>query len=190
MFSLIELSLHRVVKLSLIGILSIISLQSQTTTYHFVFNLPENSSYFDRINQNELVVMNVLNTKIILEDLERPSVISQIFYIKAFVKNIELPLSYGYYRKLDVYDEVVDAPNQLWNIFMVREYEAMRVFKQNPDYANVCQYIVEEEPDFILVDKDQFYFDGENYVPIYFRVRGCGTQIYENDDYLLYQFYW
>lgn len=190
MFSLIELSLHRVVKLSLIGILSIISLQSQTTTYHFVFNLPENSSYFDRINQNELDVMNVLNTKIILEDLERPSVISQIFYIKAFVKNIELPLSYGYYRKLDVYDEVVDAPNQLWNIFMVREYEAMRVFKQNPDYANVCQYIVEEEPDFILVDKDQFYFDGENYVPIYFRVRGCGTQIYENDDYLLYQFYW
>lgn len=190
MFSLIELSLHRVVKLSLIGILSIISLQSQTTTYHFVFNLPENSSYFDRINQNELDVMNVLNTKIILEDLERPSVISQIFYIKAFVKNIELPLSYGYYRKLDVYDEVVDAPNQLWNIFMVREYEAMRVFKQDPDYANVCQYIVKEEPDFILVDKDQFYFDGENYVPIYFRVRGCGTQIYENDDYLLYQFYW
>ncbi|GEM_PF-3385676 len=190
MFSLIELSLHRVLKLSLIGILSIISLQSQTTTYHFVFNLPENSSYFDRINQNELDVMNVLNTKIILEELERPSVISQIFYIKAFVKNVELPLSYGYYRKLDVYDEVVDAPNQLWNIFMVREYEAMRVFKQDPDYANVCQYIVEEEPDFILVDKDQFYFDGENYVPIYFRVRGCGTQIYENDDYLLYQFYW
>lgn len=189
MFSLIELSIHKAIKMILIGLLMLISIQSQSTSYHFVFNRPENSSYFDRINQNELDVMNVLNTKIILEDLDRPSIISQIFYIKAFVKNVELPLSYQYYRRLDIYD-VVDAPNQLWNIFVNRDYEAMRIFKQDPDYANVCQYIVEEEPDFILVDKDQFYFDGENYVPIYFRVRGCGTQIYENDDYLLYQFYW
>lgn len=189
MFSLTELSLHKIIKISLIGLLLLISVQSQRASYHFVFNRPDNSSYLDRINQNELDVMNVLNTKIILEDLDRPSVISQIFYIKAFVKDVELPLSYGFYRRLDIYN-VIDAPNQLWNIFVNRDYEAMRIFKQDPDYENVCQYIVEEEPDFVLVDKDQYYFDGENYVPILFRVRGCGTNIYENDDYVLYQFYW
>lgn len=190
MFSFIGINIHRYIKIGLIGVLILISIQSQTNVYHFVFNRPENSSYLDRINQNEIDVMNLLNTKIILEDLDRPSVISQIFYIKSFVKNIELPLSYAYYRKLDVYDEVVSAPNELWNIFINREYEAMRIFKQDPDYENVCLYIEEEKPDFVLVDKDQFYFDGENYVPIFFRVRGCGTNIYENDDYILYQFYW
>jgi len=189
MFSLIGVNIHRYIKIGLIGVLIIISVLSQTNVYHFVFNRPENSSYLDRINQNELDVMNLLNTKIILENLDRPSVISQIFYIKAYVKNIELPLSYRIYRGLDIYD-VVDAPNELWNIFMNRDYEAMRIFKQDPDYENVCLYIEEEEPDFVLVDKNQFYFDGENYVPIFFRVRGCGTNIYENDDYILYQFYW
>lgn len=189
MFSLIGVNIHRYIKIGLIGVLIIISVLSQTNVYHFVFNRPENSSYLDRINQNELDVMNLLNTKIILEDLDQPSVISQIFYIKAYVKNIELPLSYRIYRGLDIYD-VVDAPNELWNIFMNRDYEAMRIFKQDPDYENVCLYIEEEEPDFVLVDKNQFYFDGENYVPIFFRVRGCGTNIYENDDYILYQFYW
>jgi len=190
MFSVIETYLNRLVKLSLIGGLLWFSIQAQSTSYHFVFNRPDNSSYLDRINQNELDVMNVLNTKIILEKLEHPSVVSQIFYIKAFVKNIELPLSYGYYRKLDVYDEVVSAPNELWNIFMVREYETMRVFDTLPDSANVCQYLIEEQVDFVLVDRKQYYREGEAYVPIYFRVRGCGTMIYENDDYLLYQFYW
>ena len=190
MFSLIEVYLHRYVKFGLIGILLLISIQSQSKAYHFVFNLPENSSTLDRINQNELDIMNVLNTKIILEDLDRPKVISQIFYIKAFVKQIELPLSYGYYRKLDVYDEVVTAPNELWNIFMVREYETMRVFDTIPDSANVCNYLIEEKVDFVLVDRSQYYRDGEAYVPIFFRVRGCGTMIYENDDYILYQFYW
>jgi len=190
MFSFSGINIHRYIKIGLIGVLILISIQSQTNVYHFVFNRPENSSYLDRINQNEIDMMNLLNTKIILEDLDRPSVISQIFHIKAFVKNIELPLSYAYYRKLDVYDEVVSAPNELWNIFINREYEAMRIFKQDPDYENVCLYIEEEKPDFVLVDKNQFYFDGENYVPIFFRVRGCGTNIYENDDYILYQFYW
>lgn len=189
MFSMIEPYLHRYIKLGLIGVLILISVQSQSSVYHFVFNRPENSSYLDRINQNEIDVMNLLNTKIILEDLDRPSVISQIFYIKAYVKDIELPLSYRIYRGLDIYD-VVDAPNELWNIFMNRDYEAMRIFKQDPDYENVCLYLEEEKPDFVLVDKNQFYFDGVNYVPIFFRVRGCGTSIYENDDYILYQFYW
>lgn len=189
MFSLIGGYKHKYIKLGLIGALTIISIQSQNTVYHFVFNRPENSSYLDRINQNEMDVMNLLNTKIILEDLDRPSVISQIFYIKAYVKDIELPLSYRIYRGLDIYD-VVDAPDELWNIFVNRDYEAMRIFKQDPDYANVCTYLEEEKPDFVVVDKNQFYFDGENYVPIFFRVRGCGTSIYENDDYILYQFYW
>ena len=84
----------------------------------------------------------------------------------------------------------MDAPNELWNIFVNRDLGTTQIFKQTPDTNNACQYLVEEEPDFVLVDKDQFYFDGENYVPIYFRVRGCGTNIYENDDYILYQFYW
>lgn len=189
MFSVLYEKLYVVLKVVIIGLICYVSFNYQTNPYHFVFVRDENSSYLDRINQNELEVMNVLNTKITLEKIENPKVISQIIHLKAFVKGIELPLSYRTYRKLDIYD-VVDAPNELWNIFVNRDLGTTQIFKQTPDTNNTCQYLVEEEPDFVLVDKDQFYFDGENYVPIYFRVRGCGTNIYENDDYILYQFYW
>jgi len=190
MFSVIGINIHRYIKIGLIGMLIIISVQSQNTVYHFVFNRPDNSSYLDRINQNEVDVMNLLNTKIILEDLDRPSVISQIFYIKAYVKDIELPLSYSYYRRLDVYGKVISAPNELWNIFIYRDFETMRIFDKYADYKNTCDYLVMSKVDFVLIARNQFYRENEDFVPLYIRVRDCATLIYENDDYLLYQFYW
>jgi hypothetical protein len=190
MFSLSLSYLNRKIRYALLGILVIISVYTQTEVYHFVFIRPENSSYIERIALNEIEVLNVLNTKIILENLERPKVISQIHAVKAHVKGIILPLNYGTYRTLSVYDEVVFAPSELWNIFVYRDYETMRIFKPEPDYVNTCKYLINEKVNFVLVARNQFYRENGNFVPLYFRVRDCATLVYENDDYLLYQFYW
>ncbi|MDP3443963.1 MAG: hypothetical protein Q8T08_13995, partial [Ignavibacteria bacterium] len=144
----------------------------------------------ERIPINELDALNVLNTKIILENLEHPIVISQIHAVKAHVKGIILPLNYQTYRRLRVFEEVVDAPSELWNIFVYREYETMKIFKPEPDYVNACKYLIDEKVNFVLIARNQFYRENGDFVPLYFRVRDCATLIYENDDYLLYQFYW
>jgi len=158
--------------------------------YHFVFERPNDSSYIERIPNNEIDVLNVLNTKITLEKLDRPKVVSQIHFVRAYVKNITLPLSYRTYRSLHVYEEVIEAPSELWNIFVYRDFETMRIFDTTPDYANTCKYLIEEKVDFVLVARNQFYREKGDFVPLYFRVRDCASLVYENDDYLLYQFYW
>jgi hypothetical protein len=190
MFSITFVYLNKWIKILTLGMLIVLSMYSQTQVYHFVFIRPVDSTYLDRISKNEIDVLNTLNTKIILENLARPKVISQIHTVKAFVKDVTLPLNYSVYRRLRVYEEIVEAPSELWNIFVYRDYETMKIFKPEPDYANTCTYLIDEKVNFVLVARNQFYRVNGDYVPLYLRVRDCATLIYENEDYLLYQFYW
>lgn len=190
LFSIALPLIHKRIRIIFIGILIVLCIHAQTEIYHFVFIRPNNSSYIERITQHEIDVLNVLNTKIQLEKLERPKVISQIHFVKAYVKDITLPLSYRIYRSLDVYEKEIAAPSALWNIFVYRDFESMRIFDTDPDYINTCQYLIEEQVNFVLVARNQFYRENNEYIPLYFRVRDCASLVYENDDYLLYQFYW
>jgi len=190
LFSIALPFIHKRLRIIFICILIVLSIHAQTEIYHFVFIRPNNSSYIERITQNEIDVLNVLNTKIILEKIDRPIVVSQIHFVRAYVKDITLPLSYRTYRSLHVYEKEIEAPSALWNIFVYRDYETMRIFDTAPDYINTCKYLIEEKVNFVLVARNQFYRENGEYIPLYFRVRDCASIVYENDDYLLYQFYW
>ena len=159
--------------------------------YHFYFNPEENYNGFNRLPQDQVEVFEVLNTKIRIEEYDRAVVVSQVPSIKGFVSNVFSVLDYNTYRSIDRFDAVVNPSfSPLWNIFYPRDYYGQSIFSDEPDYANTCNYLVESKVDFVVLDSTQFYMIDGDYVPLYLRVRACGTEVYRNDRYILYQFYW
>lgn len=159
--------------------------------YHYYFNAEEDFDNYNRLRMDEANIYKVLNTKINIEKYDQAKIISSTPTVKGFVSNIYSIITVNEYRQLERYTGNTNpAPSELWNIFVKRSYYGEPIFNTEPDYDHVCQYLIEERVDFVILDNSQFYEKDGVYVPLYFEVRGCATFIYENDSYMLYQFYW
>lgn len=168
----------------------VISIYQMNFYYTWLFLPTDNFNILYKLQNSQVEAFEFLNTKIILEGYTRARVVSQIPTIKGFVPNIEVPIAYNYYRNLDRYIDTNKAPSDLHNLFIKRDYFDQKIFDTPPDYANTCIYLIQYMPDFVLLDKNQSYFEDGTYKFLYHRVRGCATQIFENEHYMIYQFYW
>ena len=189
------LSIHKEgKKIFQIGILSVcifLAQYSSLNNYHFYFDPEENYNGFKRLPNSHVEIFEVLNTKIRIEDYDRAIVVSQIPSVKGFVSNVYSVLDYNVFRSIDRYGESsIPSFSPLWNIFMPRDYYGQAIFSDDPDYENTCQYLIDSQVDFVLVDSLQFYMKDGDYVPLYLKVRDCAKEVYSNDRYILYQFYW
>lgn len=184
---------HRVLKYGIISVLIVLLVlfsKDQTVYYYHMSFVPSDTfNPFVKLDQDEYDVMNQLKTKINLESYEKAIVVSQIEGIIGYVPNIVTPIPYNQYRTLNRYVPE-DAPSELMNIFVKRDYYNQAIFKQEPDYKNTCKYLIEENIDFIVVDKRQYFVDETGYVHLYFLVRECAEEIYVNETFALFQFYW
>lgn len=190
-YLLLTLEKSRFIELGILVISLFLAQYSTFSNYHFYFNPEENYNGFNRLPQDQVDVFEVLNTKIQVEEYDRAIVVSQVPSVKGFVSNIFSVLDYNTYRSIDRFDSVVyPSFSPIWNIFYPRDYYGQSIFSDEPDYANTCQYLVDSRVDFVVLDSTQFYMIDGDYVPLYLRVRACGTEVYRNDRYILYQFYW
>jgi hypothetical protein len=106
------------------------------------------------------------------------------------VPNVVTPISNETIRGINRYT-INKEHSKLLTIFMNRDFIGQEIFDVEPEYENTCKYLMEERIDFVVVDKNQFYYDENGVIiPIYFKVRDCATPIYESDRYFIYQFYW
>lgn len=164
---------------------------SSLNNYHFYFNPEYNYNGFNRLPQDQVEVFEVLNTKIKIEKYDRAIVVSQVPSVKGFVSNIFSVLDYNTYRSIDRFDSTVNPSfSPLWNIFYPRDFYGQQIFSDEPDYIQTCKYLIDNKVDFVLVDVNQFYIDNNDYVPLYLKVRDCAKEVYRNERYILYQFYW
>lgn len=190
-YLLVIIENNRIIKIGILAISLYLAQYSVFNNYHFYFNSEENYNGFNRLPQDQVEVFEVLNTKIRIEKYDRAVVVSQVPSIKGFVSNVFSVLDYNTYRSIDRFDAVVNPSfSPLWNIFYPRDYYGQSIFSDEPDYSNTCNYLVESRVDFVVLDSAQFYMNDGDYVPLYLRVRECGTEVYRNDRYILYQFYW
>lgn len=172
-------------------IISISLSVNQMTQYYHAFFIPEDDfNIFHRLRENQVEVFEVLRTKIIFEKYERAKVISQIHTVKGFVPLISTSISFNDMRNTDRYSNSNTEQSPLHNIFIYRDYMAQVIYNTVPDYQNTCKYLIEEQIDFVIVAKNQVYMENDEYIPLFYRVRDCATQVFENQDYFLYQFYW
>lgn len=182
---------YRMINVGVLTMSFFLAQYSVFNNYHFYFNPEVNYSGFNRLPKDQVEVFEVLNTKIQIEKYDRAIVVSQVPSVKGFVSNVFSVLDYNTYRSIDRYDEEASPSiSPLWNIFYPRDFYGQSIFSDEPDYANTCMYLVDSKVDFVLLDATQFYMINGDYVPLELRVRDCGTEVYRNNRYILYQFYW
>ena len=158
--------------------------------YHNSFLPSENYSSLYRVESPQIEALSVLKTKIAIENYKQARVVSQIEMVRGFVPNIVTPISNETIRSINRY-AINKERSKLLTIFMNRDFIGQEIFDVEPEYENTCKYLMDERIDFVVVDKNQFYYDENGVIiPIYFKVRDCATPIYESDRYFIYQFYW
>lgn len=158
--------------------------------YHdsFIPNDTYNTLY--KLDNSQIEPLSVLKTKVLLENYKEAKVVSQIETVLSHVPNVINILNNDVIRGIDKFS-IRPEESKLLNIFIVRDFIGQEIFDKEPDYENTCNYLIDEKVDFVIVDKNQFYVNEDgSFTPLYFKVRDCSTQIYENENYLIYQFYW
>lgn len=167
----------------------IISVIQINAFYNPIFVADKGFSSLYKISSNQVEPLKELKTKIVLEGYVNPIVISQIEPVRGFV-DVYTPIANETIRGLDKFKTVPET-SKLLNIFVNRDHYGQKIFDKDPDYANTCKYLMEAKADFVIVNRKAFYEIAPNqFEPLYFRVRECASEIYVNDDYILYQFYW
>ena len=181
--------LRNYISIGLTGFVLVISIIQINTFYNPIFVAEETFSPLYKLDRTQIEPLQVLKTKIALEKYVNPVVISQIEPIRGFV-DVYTPIANETIRGLDKFKTIPET-SKLLNIFVNRDHYGQMIFDVEPDYENTCKYLIEIKADFVIVNKSTYYEIGSNqFEPLYFRVRECGTSIFENDEYILYQFYW
>jgi len=158
--------------------------------YHPSFIPTQAYSSLYRLDSNQMDTLSLLKTKIELENYDQAIVVSQIEGVRGFVPNVITPISNEDIRNIDKYT-LNPETSKLLTIFENRDYIGQQIFDTEPDYIHTCQYLMDAQVDFVVVDKRQFFVDETGqFIPLYFLVRDCATPVFENTDYFIYQFYW
>ncbi len=167
--------------------------------YHTSFIPSENYDSILRLYPDEIETLKILKSKIILENYQEAKVISQIESVRVYVPYVVTPISNNSIRSINKYtinniddsDKLSGNILELFKIFLNKDYIEQEIFDSKINYSQTCDYLISEKIDFVVVSKEQYFVDEKGEViPVYFKVRDCATQIYENESYMIYQFYW
>lgn len=181
---------YRALSVSFMVMCLVIAVDQSSKYYHDSFIPTSKYSSLFRIDGTQADALSVLKTKIVLEGYQSARVVSQIEQVRGYVPNVITPISNESIRNIDKY-QVNHESSKLLTIFENRDFIGQKIFDVEPDYAHTCDYLIQEKVDFVIVDKNQFLIDENNIViPLYFKVRDCADSVFENKDYIIYQFYW
>lgn len=144
-----------------------------------------------KLNQNEKEIVDYLQTEV--KNLNyRPWVVSQMPYLKGYVNNIQLKFGISDTREIVKYENeemLENAPSELLNLFIERDFIGQNIFKEDPNYDKACQIIYEENVEYIILRKDQFKEKDDTWIPIWLDMRACSETLFQNDDYVLLKRY-
>lgn len=158
--------------------------------YHYSFIPSKNYNQIYKLENSQIELLSVLKTKILMEGYKDARIVSQIEGELSHLPNAMSIYSNNLVRGIDK-EQIQPVTNKLLNIFLLRDYIGQQIFEPKANYESTCFYLIVKKVDFVIVDKSQHYIDETgNIIPLFFRVRDCSTQIYENEQYLIYQFYW
>ena len=123
-------------------------------------------------------------------DISGHKIISQAPNTIAYFQNIDLLNDYHYYIELLNSEVVGDAPNNLTNIFAVRNYVGQQLFKQDIDLSKGNDELIVNSYDFLILRKNQAFVtdDEKGYLNVYlYYLQNGYNMIYDNYSYALLQ---
>lgn len=190
LYSVLNLFSKQFLNVILFVLTLVLAIYQSTGYYHFYFIPSEDFSPIYKTEQSQVEIFEFLKSKIIFEEYDRARVVSQIHSIKGFVPNIETPVSFNFVRVLNKFEGGYVAHTPLHNIFIYRDYFGQKIYNTEPEYINTCYYLIDIKTDFIVVAKNQSFDNNGEVKFLYHVVRECSTQVFENDEYFVYQMFW
>lgn len=112
------------------------------------------------------------------------NVVSQAPNTAAYLPNITLLNDYYYYTQLPNND-ISDAPNNLTNVFALRQYHDTKYFNQERNFEEAIEQLSYNNYTYMILRKDQTIIYNDNYLPLYLYYTSYYNIIYENDTYIL-----
>ena len=152
----------------------------QDKSYEYIYEVRANKDEYDMY-----LSLNGL-TKY---ETERVKVISQLPLTSTYVANIELlngKLHYNFecqYR--DVIAQGLHEPNELTNIFDVREYADNQLYIEMPKHEQTCALLRWNQYNYLIIRNDQYWIINGNYISIKDALSQCMTIIDSNELYSL-----
>lgn len=193
-FYLINLS-SKIKYVFLLGwiILLIPSTYQQVTGYfHPIYEPSSDFNVIYKLDNNEIEVLDKLRQIVDLEHYENAKVISQIYATTMYVPDV-------YQMFFNVYDRRgydVNIPeesfNDLYRIFYTPVFAGDDGLRFNAPVSLTCDLLIANQIDFVIYKKDLSVFDSKsnNWIPLYWYARNCSEKVIENNQYILYRFYW
>ena len=188
----LEQNSRRYLFLLTIGIILIGMTVYNWMRYESILYIPgDNYNTFYKLEADEIEVLQVLQSKIRLENYENPKVISQIYGTQIFVP--EVNQVYFNTRNRRAWDP---NPNyeydELYKIFYTPVFAGDDGPRFDANNQLTCSLLISKQIDFIIYDKNLSVFDeqSENWIPNHWYARACAELVYENDRYIMYRFFW
>lgn len=122
----------------------------------------------------------------------RINTIAQTSYTKAIVRNIRLLFDVNYTRSFcktcNVLEGEINAPSELHNLFMERDFADQPIFADPINWDNACNLLFENEYKLMVLNKEQTKLKDGIYAQIWMDMRACNDQIFENDQYVVMRY--
>lgn len=166
-------------------VLAFVSVQYLNSYYHPFFVPNSDFQPLYKIEKDELEVLMQLNVYA-KDSPRRYRVVSQSDAAKGYLSNIQLMHKY---RGFDKYS-LNKKSSILFKLFIKRDYPGQVIFENEPDFHCMCDTLVQNKVDFVIIDKNQTYYDDGKHLSITFLIRDCADLLFENEKYGLYRFYW
>ena len=144
-----------------------------------------------KMDKNQVDILTKLYYEVEASEIINAKVVSQIYGTMMMVPNI-------YHYRFTVGDrrswnpELEESFDPLYKIFFTPLFDGDDGPRFNAQYDETCNLFYTEKVDFILYDKRLHVYNDQdqNWIPIYRRARACAEIRYENDDYILFRYYW
>jgi len=171
-------------------VLLLIPTYIQVTTFFYPTYVPRETDYnpLYKMSDNQLDVLEKMRQIVVIEEMENPLIISQIFGTTMYAPEFVV---LGYNVNQQRYGPM-NIGQELYEIFYTPAIPADNGPRLMAPVRKTCKLLIAQQIDFVLYDKDLAVYDTEigDYMPIYWYIRDCGTFVYENDRYILYRFFW
>lgn len=157
--------------------------------YHSTFEPSENYNNLMKMSNDEFDLLMYLRDDVnyYYNNVKTPYIITSNLFTESVIPNASYIYSRHYYAKERNY-----ADKQLYSIFYPTDYNGEKYELVEPDYANLAIYLKEENVRYVVVDKNESYYDEElgYYNYLVYKVANCGYgySVYSNDSYELFRF--
>ena len=144
-----------------------------------------------KLDNSKVDILNVLRREVEASEIVNAKVISQIYGTLLIAPDL-------YHYRFTVSDrrawnpEKIDKYNSLYKIFFTPVFDGDDGPRFTANYNETCNLLYKAKVDFVLYDKRLHVFDedDQNWIPIYRYARACGQIRYENDDYILFRYFY